>query len=680
MKSPREQHALASRLSIALDPSKRISELAQLARGLLALPVAKDSAKLAPPERALVRELLLAGGCLRLASVPEVAQGLVERGMVWAFPEGEGARLVLPLAYVVQMISWEGEDPRQLRALLVQTSDEVRANVAGYYLGRPAIRPIALALEVAWRHLTDPARVRAAFQELPANERAVLLAVEALGGEVDTEELLDLERDPLRMRAATGTPQTRRGVGYALERRGFLIPLHPNRHVIPAHIAGIIGEHRLEAREAKRLRVVQRIEHDYSPDRALPSRDPTALTLAMALQTRASGIELRANVAVPRSALQRLAASLGADVEAVALLAALSRPLGLWAESSLGSMSLDFPVGDLSRHLFERWRRGGVWDELRTEAEIMRGVSSSAEPATTHLLRELLLESIQVMGERTWIPVDALSEYVGTDTRVAGMLRLLKRWAMRTACEVLDLPAAVRRIGTGSLWALGIVDVSLDREPAASPGEGMNGPSREIRVTALGRALLAGDKPRADRRGTAGSEASHFLDPKTLRIGEDASVRQVLALAPWVEVSRVFDCLEVTFSQSRLLEYLARGGDVHTVIESFERVAHVPETLSGAIRQAGELRGHAQFVAASGFLWVNDEGLRGQLLQDPRTAGLFLAHSPSDGLLLAPGVSLARVLALCAGVGVRVDSDSDATGLQRVAGHTRGRRKRTGAA
>src|SRR3712207_8263738 len=39
---------------------------------------------------------------------------------------------------------------------------------------------------------------------LATAERRLLVAIEELGGEVDTEELLELEREPLRLRGASG--------------------------------------------------------------------------------------------------------------------------------------------------------------------------------------------------------------------------------------------------------------------------------------------------------------------------------------------------------------------------------------------------------------------------------------------------------------------------------------------
>ena len=43
------------------------------------------------------------------------------------------------------------------------------------------------------------------------------------------------------LRGATGATPSRRGVGFALERRGLLVPVHPNRHVIPTEVAQLVG-------------------------------------------------------------------------------------------------------------------------------------------------------------------------------------------------------------------------------------------------------------------------------------------------------------------------------------------------------------------------------------------------------------------------------------------------------
>src|SRR6185503_20086628 len=115
--------------------------------------------------------------------------------------------------------------------------------------------PIALSLEQAWELLSEPQRLEDEIEKLAPVERRLLESIEAVGGEVDTQELLDLEREPMRLRGATGLTASRRGAGFALERRAFLIPIHPNRHVIPTEIARIVGAERRNAREARRAEI-----------------------------------------------------------------------------------------------------------------------------------------------------------------------------------------------------------------------------------------------------------------------------------------------------------------------------------------------------------------------------------------------------------------------------------------
>jgi len=53
--------------------------------------------------------------------------------------------LVVPLAYLTQLPTWDGEDPRGLRALLAQASPETLGAVAAHYLGRPPPPACSLA-------------------------------------------------------------------------------------------------------------------------------------------------------------------------------------------------------------------------------------------------------------------------------------------------------------------------------------------------------------------------------------------------------------------------------------------------------------------------------------------------------------------------------------------------------
>src|SRR5262249_15364740 len=175
---------------------------AQIARALVALPELRDPSRLPQPSVELLHRVAEARGVLVVANIPPALQPLAERGIVFARAReagnGGGAssskkevELVLPAAYLVQLRSWEGEDPRGVRALLAQAPFETVSAIAGHYLGRPATPPIALSLETGWEVLGDPQKLEAEIEKLSATERRVLEGVEALGGEVDTEELLE---------------------------------------------------------------------------------------------------------------------------------------------------------------------------------------------------------------------------------------------------------------------------------------------------------------------------------------------------------------------------------------------------------------------------------------------------------------------------------------------------------
>ncbi len=226
---PAELESLISRMGIRIDASKRIDPPAQVARALVELPDIRDPGRLPAASRELLYRIAEAGGLLHVPSLPAGLETLIHRGMVFGRKNVRGFELVLPIAFLLQLKSWEGEDPRTIRALVAQAPLETVSAIASHYLGRPATPPIALCLESAWDALCDPAKIAAELERLPPLERRLLESIEAVGGEVDTQELLDLEREPMRLRGAGGITASRRGAGFSLERRAFLIPIHPNR-------------------------------------------------------------------------------------------------------------------------------------------------------------------------------------------------------------------------------------------------------------------------------------------------------------------------------------------------------------------------------------------------------------------------------------------------------------------
>lgn len=646
----RELDSLIQRLRIRIDAAKRIDVPSQVARALLMLPEVRDPTQLPRPTLELLYRIAEHQGVLRVDVLPPAVEPLVAHGMVFVRGLEDGVELLLPIAYMVQLRSWDGEDPRGVRTLLSQSHPDVAASIAAHYLGRPATPPIALSLEPAWRVLTSPSLLAKEVEDLAPLERKLLHAVEEVGGEVDTEELLDLEREPMRLRGATGATPSRRGVGFALERRGFLIPVHPNRHVVPTEVARVIGAERHLERKAQREQVRAFVlDEDHAPRRAHFAEDPAPLVLAMALSVRDPSLEVRAGVGTPRSLISKFSSRFGRDPAAVALLASLSRSIGLWDASV---MSTACPPGalyvrDLTHALFSAWRRGGAWDEAREDGELLRVSGEAREASAVGVVREMVLEALQELGDGQWVPWEAIVAYIRTDTRTPGLARLIERWAGRVNLEAQTPVAIARRVALESLHVLGVVDLGDPDEETAQ----VAGPL--LRITPRGRAFLQGAAK------SESQEVSRFLDTHALRIGPAARVGHVVALAPFVEVGSVSGHLDVLLTPQTLSLALSTGVDPELIKQRLEVVASLPDPIARQLAQASAVIGRAELVETQGFLWVEDPEIRELLRTRRQSSDLFIDPSPPAGLLLAPGVDVDRLARRCRTLGVELMVDGE---------------------
>jgi hypothetical protein len=641
-----ELDSLVARLGVRIDPAKRLDPPQQIARALVALPDLRDPSRLPTAAVELLHRIAEARGMLVVNAVPPALQPLVERAMVFARAESKGnVELVLPAAYLVQLRTWEGEDPRGIRALLAQAPFETVSAIAAHYLGRPATPPIALSLEAAWEILGDPTNLAEEIDKLSSTERRVLEGVDMLGGEVDTEELLELEREPLRLRTASGATPSRRGVGFSLERRGLLIPMHPNRHVVPTEVERIIGRARHDEREARREQVRTFVlSGDHAPRRARFSLDPAPIAMALALAVREPGNEVRAGIGTPKSLLAKLATRFGRDPSHVALLVALSRAVGLWDASAISASA---PPGSLALHelarlLFLAWRRGGAWDEARIEPEMLRLPQEQRDSSASGVVRELCLEALRDLGESRWIPWTSLEGYLKTDHRIAGVERLLRRWAERAAVDYVEPMEVARRVVLESLPALGILDLGEDDGEPGKP------PVIALRLTPRGRALVA------DKTPTHDSTASKFLDTHVLRLGATAKVSSILSVFGFVDVGRAAETLDLIVAPQTLARALSAGYEADALRHRIETIAPLPETLSRTLAQASVVVGRGSFVPATGFLWVDDPNVRELLRTRRTTAELFVDPSPPGGLLISAQADLERLTRRCRTVGVEI--------------------------
>jgi hypothetical protein len=651
-----ELSSLIGRMGIRVDPTKRIDTPSQAARALVGNPDVRDTSRMSAASRELLHRIAEAGGTLVVPTLPAGLEPLLARGVVFGRRLDHGIELVLPIAFLLQLKSWEGEDPRALRALLAQAPFETLSAIASHYLGRPANPPIALSLEGAWEVLSDPARLEEEIEKVPPVERRLLESIEAVGGEVDTQELLDLEREPLRLRGAGGVTATRRGAGFSLERRAFLVPIHPNRHVVPTEVANIVGADRRRLRETRRAQIRSFVlEEDHAPRRARFASDPAFLALAMAFSIREPGSEVRAGVGTPRSLLLKLSQRFGRDVETIALVAALSRAVGLWDPTAAspatppGSLALY----EISQLMFTTWRRGGAWDEARPEREVLRVAEQSRDASPIGALREMVIDALTDLGEGRWVPWHSLEGYLGADERVPGIERLLRRWAERAGVEVPDVLTITRRIALETLPALGIIDLGGSAEEIAAGAP-------TVRLTPRGRALLGGVKPTID------PTPSKFLDTQALRVGQSARIAHVLALSPFAELGRVGAELDLLLTPQAIARALSVGIDSDAVRARIEQIAPLPDTISRLLVQASTVIGRGSMVAASGFLWVDDPEVR-ELLRTRRPAcELFVDPSPPGGLLVLPDVDVERVVRRCRSLGVEVEVEA---GAMRVRGN-----------
>lgn len=642
----RELESLIARLKIRTDETKRIDVPSQVARSLLQLPELRDPGILPGPTRELLYRIAEGRGVLATSSLPAAVEPLVARGVVFARGGGSDIDLLLPIAHMLVLRPWEGENPRAIRALLNQLGQDVAASVASHYLGRPATPPVALCLEPAWEILSDSSRLQREIEELAPLERKLLIAIERVGGEVETEELLHLEREPMRLRGATGATPSRRGVGFALERRGFLIPVHPNRHVIPSEVAAIVGAQRRAEREAHRREIRTFVlGEDHAPHRARFAEDPAPLALAMALAVREPSVEVRPGVGTPRSLITKFAARFGRDAETVAFLSALSRAVGLWDPSAVGLAAPPgaFDVQDLGLALFDAWRRGGAWDEARPDGEVLRAPPEGREPSAAGVLRDLVLEALRELGDGRWAPWEAIAAYVRSDGRTPGVGRLIERWAQRGGFEPMPPADIARRIALESLHALGVVDIGDPEEDAPDS----IGPT--LRITPRGRAYLS-EVPESRRA----AEQSRFLDNQAIRVGRSARVGSVVALAPFVEIGGVAGALDLHITPQAISHALSAGFEADVIRARIEQLAALPDPIARLLTQASAVVGRGEFVPTMGFLWVEDPEVRELLRTRRQTADLFIDPSPPSGLLVVAGVDLDRLGRRCRSLGVEI--------------------------
>jgi hypothetical protein len=439
--------------------------------------------------------------------------------------------------------------------------------------------------------------------------------------------------------------------------------VHPNRHVIPTEVSAITGAAHHSERAARREEVKLFVASgDHAPRRARFSLDPSPLAMGLAAAARESTgrnpegrtqsgafADVRAGVGTPKSLVQKLAARFGREPSHVALVVALSRAVGLWDVSATNTSSPpgSLTLHELTKHLFVTWQRGGAWDEARAEPEMLRLGPESRDSSPAGVVRELVLEALRELGEGRWVPWSSLAGWLRSDHRVPGLARLLRRWADRVGVDVVEPMEVARRIVHESLPALGVIDLGED-EDLPRNGDPDGGPPVALRLTARGRALLADKAPMSD------AAPSKFLDTHVLRLGAQARIGAILGIAPFVEVGRAAETLDLIVAPQTLARALSAGLEADVLRARIEALAPLPESLSRTLAQASVVVGRTTWIPAAGFLWVEDGNVREMLRTRRPTQELFIDPSPPGGLLVTAGVDLDRLARRCRTIGVEV--------------------------
>ncbi len=649
--------ALARNVRLVIDPSKRISPRQQMARALAVRTGLGRAEAWTASERALVAQLVLARGRLFCDEL-EHAQRLGEQGWIFSVRDEERTQLVMPLAFQLTLPWIERESPRSARVLLAQTSDANVNLLARHFQPRAIGLPRALALEPVLGALVDPGSVRGLMGELGPAETQVLRGVVSRGGEVDTEELLDIERQPLRLQTTTGATRARSGVSFELERRGLLLPLPPNRHCLPSEVLGVVAERQLQRLNARRSASLAALaDRDEQPSRAQYSLDVAPLAVAISLVARHKR-PARRSVGTPKSLIKSLAKQFGADVAAVELVAALCRKIGLWEPIDVvPSMSF----GQLGRALFETWKDGAVWDEGRLVAEIQRAGKGTRQPSPGSVVRDVVIEALRAVATDAWVPYALLQQYVFGDVRLLGLDSQQTRFARRTSLEVVAVAEIFDRVLFQSLFALGALDVAEAEPDAEQPGP-------LVRLNRRGLSFVS-DEP------TEVVSRAHFVDDHTIAVGSADSLAALLALSDLVEVGDLTGGLNLLLSSHLVEAKLSAGADPHELEQRISAVCPPSSQLADILFHAGERLQPVQFVPCSGFVWLDDPRLLQEVRSKRALAALFVEPSPPGGLLVAADVPWDRLVRRCRAAGIDVRRDEQ--GTARASASARSASKRT---
>lgn len=669
MLSASDRESLRTRRGIRVDPKKRLDEIEQTARALVAETDLRHS-KFPADVRQLLQRLAVSGGALpggandpgakllcdlgiafRPSPPPPtpVTKGKALRGAAAAAATGPrlaATTLVLPSAFLVQVPVGEGEDPQSLRACFSMIDPEIVGPMVTQVLGKPLGVTGAMALQECWEILSTAGWLESQVKELPGAEARLLDAIERVGGEVNTEELLALDQAPGLYRTQSGIAVPKRGAPYMLQRRGLLFQLGVERFVVPSEVARIVGAPRLAERAARQASIQAAVRaEDHLPLRARYARDPSLAVVAALAMLRTWEVPVRPDIAVPRAALKRVAERLGDREESIGMLIALARAAGfgrLATPLATAVGSLQLRAGEVGATLWKTYIHGGAWDETRLEPEVMRsGIVARATTAVVSA-RRVLLDALEVVAKERWATIEAVLEYAATDPRHAAVQRLHER-ASRERPGVFKpaLEDAYREMLTQSFPVLGAVDVADDGTA----------------VRLVGRIVSGG----TEMKPLAMKESKPTVSRTSLDVPASVWMHALVDLADFGEFDHVKPepapgSLIFSLGAAALTRGRARGLTGQHVDARLRAVGLTPPFPAAAAELVTGLSDsrEASFVAASGVILTDDPAVRSELRADPSVRRMLVDVDVGEVLLVRPDADMERLQTRLARLGVRL--------------------------
>jgi hypothetical protein len=627
---PERLEDLAARWHVVIDSKKRLGVAEQVARGLVLVPRWLDLRRASEGAREALRLLAASPRGVMQESLPREVEVLIDEGFVFRVP-GSTNRVALPTAFRLQLPPSPSDSPRSARILLQDVPEEARRELCFHHWKRLPPLPWPMLLETVLERLEDAAWVKSEIASLSETERTLLWAVDALGGEVSAEEVLELEREPVRIAHGGAVHVPRRSAIFTLARRGVVIARQQG-WVVPDEVERVVGSQRRARAGIDRQRLLMnRHLFELTPSRAELAEPVGPLTVAL-LAGLSSLDQLPAESrGTSKAAVRRVAQDLFVEPERAELLVCLARAEGV--------LHASIPVHAVTARVWTAWRRGGAWDEAAREADLFRPGNPATAKATS-LIREALLDTLALLPVTEFSLVADVLAAATSDRRALAAQRSLSL-ATRSGQDVLEHVTDVARVLLDrSLSWLGLVDHGrVDEGPV-------------VRLSQAARAWLddAGspNEPPPDRD-------AEWLASTRLACGPSCDVAAVIEAARygsvWLDGRRIGIELRP--------DTLARASDhdpdlagLRTALSSLS--GQVPEALEEAIREATLERPLCMFTKVSGFVAVEDAALRAALFADPDGRDVWAGPPLTEGLLVRAGVHAARVHALLTRHGARV--------------------------